>query len=179
MELQWFKLLRGQKRLDQIARILVELAPEKVFDPRVIWEKAQKDQAAESAAAPPPEPPKLDKKGRPKKEKKPKKPKKMSKKEEMIAKNKVSRVDSDGRHSSNLHCPLRVLASASEARGRQARCALSHSPSSCPYPVRCEVARARSPREGKRAFVRAHARGCAEKRAALRLCVGVLLTLCA
>jgi len=37
IELQWFKLLRGAARINQIATILVELAPAKVFDPRDIW----------------------------------------------------------------------------------------------------------------------------------------------
>lgn len=104
VELQWFRLLRGQKRLDQIARILVELAPEKVFDPRVIWEKSQRDgptaseaaaAAAAALAAAPPKAPVLGKNGRPKREKKPKKPKKLSKKEEMIAKNKARKEKKD------------------------------------------------------------------------------------
>mmetsp|Transcript_42854 Transcript_42854/g.68864 ORF Transcript_42854/g.68864 Transcript_42854/m.68864 type:complete len:1162 (-) Transcript_42854:18-3503(-) len=43
VELQWFRLLRGQARLNQIARILVELAPSKVFDPRDIFSKRDKD----------------------------------------------------------------------------------------------------------------------------------------
>jgi len=47
VELQWFRLLRGQKRLNQIARILVELAPNKVFDPRDTYAKHLKDEVRE------------------------------------------------------------------------------------------------------------------------------------
>lgn len=45
VELQWFRLLRGQARLNQIARLLVELAPNKVFDPREIYSSHLKDEA--------------------------------------------------------------------------------------------------------------------------------------
>lgn len=51
VELQWFRLLRGQARLNQIARILVELAPTKPFDPRDIYSKHLKEEQKEEAAA--------------------------------------------------------------------------------------------------------------------------------
>lgn len=48
VELQWFKLLRGDKRLYQIARILVELAPAKLFDPRDTYNQHLKNESATS-----------------------------------------------------------------------------------------------------------------------------------
>ena len=45
VDLQWFRLLRGTQRLNQIATILVELAPSKVFDPRDIWIQHRKAEA--------------------------------------------------------------------------------------------------------------------------------------
>ncbi|KAH9253669.1 hypothetical protein BASA81_008287 [Batrachochytrium salamandrivorans] len=45
IELQWFRLYRGIKRYEQIASILVELAPLKVFDPRDIWNQHRKQQS--------------------------------------------------------------------------------------------------------------------------------------
>jgi len=50
VELQWFRLLRGQARLNQIARILVELAPAKVFDPRDIYAQHVKEEENIKAA---------------------------------------------------------------------------------------------------------------------------------
>ncbi|GBG32566.1 ATP-dependent RNA helicase mtr4 [Hondaea fermentalgiana] len=50
VELQWFRLLRGQARLNQIARLLVELAPNKVFDPRGIYAAHLKEEANNAIA---------------------------------------------------------------------------------------------------------------------------------
>lgn len=72
VELQWFKLLRGQRRLMQIAQIFVELAPNKVFDPRDIYSSHLKSEKE-----------KLEKE----KKLKEKKPKKLSKKEQIKLQN--------------------------------------------------------------------------------------------
>jgi len=42
--LQWFRLLRGSHRLNQIAAIFVELAPAKVFDPRDVYAQYRKQE---------------------------------------------------------------------------------------------------------------------------------------
>jgi len=73
VELQWFRLLRGQKRLNQIARILVELAPTKVFDPRDIWTNEARTEALQEKET--------DKGGK----------KKLSKKDQIIALNNAKR----------------------------------------------------------------------------------------
>lgn len=78
-ELQWFRLLRGQSRLNQIARILVELQPAAVFDPKAIFEDQLKDE--ESKVDVPQDNKKVKKK----------KPKKISKKEQIIAANKAKK----------------------------------------------------------------------------------------
>lgn len=86
VELQWFRLLRGQSRLNQIARILVELAPASVFDPKTIYSEQINEQKSIDAT-------KLSESrgSNKKKGKKGKKAPKLSKKEMIILANKAKK----------------------------------------------------------------------------------------
>eukprot|EP00924_Labyrinthula_sp_SR-Ha-C_P004531 snap_masked-scaffold_1-processed-gene-3.33-mRNA-1 protein AED:0.00 eAED:0.05 QI:0/-1/0/1/-1/1/1/0/1148 len=84
-ELQWFRLLHGQSRLNQIARILVELAPQNVFNPLQIYETHLAEEKSNE----------VNFKSTDKKSKKKKKEKKMSKKEMIIAKNTARKEKQD------------------------------------------------------------------------------------
>jgi len=92
-ETVWIRINRRESKKETKSRmpvVLRNLAPDTAFDPRVMWEKDKEKQVEQAAEA------KQDAIAAKKsKDKKPPKAKKLSKKEEMIAKNKVEQHDKD------------------------------------------------------------------------------------